>query len=164
MEIISIYSIEKITFFWVLFIQSSYIILLTMSNDNYPQPPSHKTFNFGTAIIDSNFDSGNCSHAEKLSSHHVFFKSIQFNLWIGVDHPKNKYRTWFHFSVSGFSPGNTLTFTIKNMQNQVNLDFNLVKAFERRISPSLQIRLKLWLEANSRKSQHQFNGKDWDNG
>jgi hypothetical protein len=34
-----------------------------MDLNNFPIPPSHRTFNFGNVIIDSNFDSGNCSHA-----------------------------------------------------------------------------------------------------
>lgn len=49
------------------------------------------------------------------------FILMQFNLWIAVDHVKNQYRTWFHFSVKGFTKGTLLTFNIKNMQNQVNL-------------------------------------------
>ena len=39
---------------------------------NYPQPPSHRTFNFGNITIDSNFDSGNCCNAEKVSNTNVF--------------------------------------------------------------------------------------------
>lgn len=73
-----------------------------MSNDNYPQPPSHKTFTFGSIVFDSNFDSGNCSQVDKNSSNHVRLNLFQYNIWIGIDHSKNKYRTWFHFSVSGF--------------------------------------------------------------
>ncbi len=38
---------------------------------NFPIPPSHRTFTFSNVIIDSNFDSGNCSHAEKVSSNNV---------------------------------------------------------------------------------------------
>lgn len=43
----------------------------------------------------------------------------QFNIWIATDHPKNNYRTWFHFSISGLSKTGVVCFTIKNMQNQV---------------------------------------------
>lgn len=33
-----------------------------MSDQKYPKPPSHRTFTFGSTVIDSDFDSGNCSH------------------------------------------------------------------------------------------------------
>ncbi len=39
-----------------------------MSNNSYPQPPSHRTFTLGKVIIDSNFDSGNCCLAEKVNA------------------------------------------------------------------------------------------------
>ena len=80
-------------------------------NKNYPIPPSHRTFNFGPITIDSSFDSGNCSNAEKVSGN-------TFNIWIGSDHQQNNYRTWFHFSVEGANKGTTLVFNIKNMQNR----------------------------------------------
>lgn len=38
-----------------------------MSNNNYPIPPSHRTFQFGKVTIDSNFDSANCSYAERVN-------------------------------------------------------------------------------------------------
>lgn len=82
--------------------------------NSYPVPISHKTFEFGSIILDSNFDSGNCKHAEKI-------QHSTFNIWIGEDHPENRYRTWFHFSVAGFNKGTTLIFNIKNMQNQSRL-------------------------------------------
>lgn len=44
---------------------------------------------------------------------------MQYNLWIAVDHTKNQYRSWFHFSIKGLSRGTIATFNIKNMQNQV---------------------------------------------
>lgn len=47
---------------------------------------------------------------------------MQFNLWIATDHPKNNYRTWFYFSIKGINKGSTVSFTIKNMQNQVDLN------------------------------------------
>lgn len=91
-----------------------------MSQGNYPQPPSHRTFNFGQITIDSNFDSGNCCNAVKISNNTVLIKlNRQFEIWIGTDHPNNNYRTWFHFSVAGFSKGTTITLKIKNQQNQV---------------------------------------------
>ena len=44
---------------------------------------------------------------------------VKFNIWISTDHPKNNYRTWFHFSIEGLNKGTLVTFKIKNMQNQV---------------------------------------------
>ena len=41
------------------------------------QPPSHRTFTFGPVTIDSDFDSGNCSHVEKITQTNV---SIKFNI------------------------------------------------------------------------------------
>lgn len=39
-----------------------------MSSNNFPQAPSHRTFSFGKVTIDSNFDSGNCSYAERINA------------------------------------------------------------------------------------------------
>lgn len=39
-----------------------------MSDPSYPVPFSHKTFDLGGVIIDSNFDSGNLYNAEKVNS------------------------------------------------------------------------------------------------
>jgi hypothetical protein len=51
-----------------------------MKESNYPVPPSHKTFTFGNVVIDSNFDSGNCCNAEKVSNTNVkyFLLSITY--------------------------------------------------------------------------------------
>lgn len=38
-----------------------------MSDPSYPVPFSHKTFDLGGVIIDSNFDSGNLYNAEKVN-------------------------------------------------------------------------------------------------
>ena len=43
-----------------------------MENSNYPIPHSHKTFDFGSVSIDSNFDSGNIYNAEKVNNTNVF--------------------------------------------------------------------------------------------
>jgi len=53
-----------------------------MNNNNYPVPPSHRTFQFGKIIIDSNFDSGNCSYAEKMGASTVLnlLSSLPFGL------------------------------------------------------------------------------------
>lgn len=42
-----------------------------MIDSAYPQPPSHKTFEFGSITIDSNFDSGNLFSAEKINGNNV---------------------------------------------------------------------------------------------
>jgi len=34
-----------------------------MADSGYPQPPSHKKFEFGSITIESNFDSGNLYNA-----------------------------------------------------------------------------------------------------
>ena len=53
-----------------------------MNNNNYPLPPSHRTFQFGKVTIDSNFDSGNCSYAERVNPTTVLklLFSMQFGL------------------------------------------------------------------------------------
>jgi len=43
--------------------QANFNFINTMNDLIYPQPPSHKTFDFGTVVIDSNFDSGNLFNA-----------------------------------------------------------------------------------------------------
>ena len=42
-----------------------------MEINNYPIPHSHKTFDFGSTTIDSNFDSGNIYNAEKVNNTNV---------------------------------------------------------------------------------------------
>jgi hypothetical protein len=84
-----------------------------------PIPPSHRVFPFQQITISSNFDSGNLLDAQSTANHAVNAATIQFNLWLCPDHPKNQYRTWFYFSISGVGKGVTATFNIKNMQNQV---------------------------------------------
>ena len=42
-----------------------------MENNNYPVPHSHKSFEFGNIVIDSNFDSGNLYNAEKVNPTNV---------------------------------------------------------------------------------------------
>jgi|LakMenE18May11ns_1017448.scaffolds.fasta_scaffold8420504_1 hypothetical protein len=43
-------------------------LLILLISMNYPVPHSHKTFELGGVIIDSNFDSGNLFNAERTSS------------------------------------------------------------------------------------------------
>ena len=75
------------------------------------QPPNHNYFEFGSIIFDSQFDSGNLAHVEKVGG-------LNFSLWIGPDHTSHPYRTWFHFKVKAYD---YLTFNIKNMGNQYRL-------------------------------------------
>ena len=42
-----------------------------MTDLTYPVPLSHKTFEFGSVTIDSNFDSGNLYSAEKINGNNV---------------------------------------------------------------------------------------------
>ena len=46
-----------------------------MEGNNYPVPHSHKTFDFGSTTIDSNFDSGNLYNAEKINNTQVFIST-----------------------------------------------------------------------------------------
>lgn len=39
-----------------------------MSDPSYPVPFSHKTFDLGGVVIDSNFDSGNLFNAERVTA------------------------------------------------------------------------------------------------
>jgi hypothetical protein len=71
--------------------------------------------------LSSDFDSGNLSFAERANSVLVSFAIIQYNIWIGTDHPDNNYRTWFYFWVEGVTKDTTVTFNIKNMHNQVHI-------------------------------------------
>jgi len=43
-----------------------------MEENNYSVPPSHKTFELGQVVIDSNFDSGNIFNAEKVNHSTVY--------------------------------------------------------------------------------------------
>jgi hypothetical protein len=54
-----------------------------MTNDPLPVSSSHRTFTFGAVVIDSNFDSGNCSHAEKVSDSKV--RIALFSLIFGLE-------------------------------------------------------------------------------
>ncbi len=58
---------------------------------------------------------------KKYHQHQYSLSYVQYNVWIGTDHAKNNYRTWFHFSVQGLSKGTVVGFKIKNMQNQVHI-------------------------------------------
>jgi len=39
-----------------------------MNLSDFPIPSTHKKFIFGKVVIDSNFDNGNCSFAEKVNA------------------------------------------------------------------------------------------------
>ena len=81
--------------------------------------PQRNTFVFDKVSISSDFDSGNMSRCVQLSK-------SNFNIYMSEDcQPYNSesgnYRTWFYFSVTGVQEGESLTFTIKNMNNQGKL-------------------------------------------
>jgi hypothetical protein len=67
-------------------------------------------------------------------------RPIQYNVWIAVDHVKNQYRTWFHFSIKGLTKGTVVTFNIKNMQNQVHLSQGSQDCSTRGLFPSTEKR------------------------
>lgn len=65
---------------------------------------AHQTAqNVGQVIFDSKFSSGNLLRVERnsIAQDAVNNKLKQYNLWIGNDHEKSMYRTWFMFAVSG---------------------------------------------------------------
>ena len=72
-------------------------------------------------MFNSDFCSGNLARAQR-----GYLKN-SFDLWVASDaspHMESEYyRTWFYFSVTGVPAGEMLTFTFKNLSNQVsNLD------------------------------------------
>jgi hypothetical protein len=70
-------------------------------------------------VIRSDFCSGNLSRACRGR------EKNQFDLWVAQDsepHIKNVdyYKTWFYFSITGVPQGEQLTFTFRNLHNQVS--------------------------------------------
>lgn len=81
--------------------------------------PQRNTFIFDKVTISSDFDSGNLQKCVQLSK-------TSYNIYISEDcvpysSESGNYRTWFYFSVSGVPEGESLSFTIKNMNNQGKL-------------------------------------------
>ena len=80
--------------------------------DNNPQQ-IHETFDDCGITISSRFDSGNLYKAKKISNR-------QFDLYISADSKPYAseifYKGWFHFSITGVEPSNTITFVIRNMK------------------------------------------------
>jgi cytosolic carboxypeptidase protein 5 len=68
--------------------------------------------------LSSMFDSGNMAKAEQ-------FNDNSYGVWTAPDCENTEhvtgYRTWFHFAVRGFKKGNTIKFTIMNMNKQTGL-------------------------------------------
>ena len=70
-------------------------------------------------VIRSDFCSGNLSKAVRGQQRN------QFDLWIASDsepHFQDRdefHRTWFYFSISGVPQGEQVTFTFRNLHNQV---------------------------------------------
>ncbi len=86
--------------------------------NDYPSR-SVNTFPDSKIEIRSDFFSGNLSRAARGQNRNVF------ELWVASDSEpyfkdRDFYRTWFYFSVSGVPQGEQLTFTFKNLHNQVN--------------------------------------------
>jgi Cytosolic carboxypeptidase N-terminal domain len=85
--------------------------------NEYPSR-SVNTFPDSKIIIRSDFCSGNLSKALRGNNKNCF------DLWVASDsepHFKNTdfYRTWFYFSITGVPSGEQLTFTFRNLHNQV---------------------------------------------
>ena len=70
-------------------------------------------------MFDSRFDSGNLKLVEEGEEpgHFDLFSSPD-----GAPYPgEGGFTTWFYFSVIGVCPGETLHFTVRNMNNQMRL-------------------------------------------
>jgi len=80
--------------------------------------PSRTNWTFDSIEISSEFDSGNCARAERVTS-------TLFNLWTAPDAAETAAesgcRTWFHFRVKGVAKGQTISFAVKNLNNQPRL-------------------------------------------
>jgi hypothetical protein len=67
--------------------------------------------------ISSEFDSGNLARCKQLdSAKNTFYMYMSQDSEPYTD--KGHYRTWFYFSVSGVPANTTLTFVMRNMNNQ----------------------------------------------
>ena len=90
--------------------------------------PQQNVFYFDEIVIRSDFDNGNIGRAERVDKRNVPFYSLnvsadllQFHLWVSPDgapyQKEGGYTTWFHFGVQGVPYHETVTFTIRNMNN-----------------------------------------------
>ena len=70
-------------------------------------------------MFSSEFCSGNLTRAQR-----GYLKN-NFDIWVASDaspHMEGEYyRTWFYFSVTGVPQGELITFTFKNLSNQVSI-------------------------------------------
>ena len=69
-------------------------------------------------VFSSQFCSGNLSRAQR------GYQKNTFDLWVAHDAAPHMegdyYKTWFYFSVTGIPQGELITFTFKNLNNQVS--------------------------------------------
>ncbi|XP_018651029.1 family M14 non-peptidase homologue (M14 family) [Schistosoma mansoni] len=85
----------------------------------------------GSILFSSNFDSGNLARVEKVLLNNTIFGNLaiaevradyEFRMWIRPDCAGTAYangnRTWFYFSMRGYSPGKIMRATIMNMNKQ----------------------------------------------
>ena len=88
-----------------------------------PAGPANSSYTFATEdgrkiTLSSMFCSGNMAKAEQHSDNH-------YHVWTAPDAANTQfqtgYRTWFHFSVRGARKGNTIKFTVMNMNKQTGL-------------------------------------------
>ena len=70
-------------------------------------------------VFSSQFCSGNLSRAQR------GYQKNTFDLWVAHDAAPHMegdyYKTWFYFSVTGMPQGELITFTFKNLNNQVSI-------------------------------------------
>ena len=82
-------------------------------------------------VFSSDFCSGNLDRVQK------GFNKNCYDLWVAADSAPflegDFYKTWFYFSVTGVPQGEQLTFTFKNLNNQVS--YFPKTAFEIQIQP-----------------------------
>ena len=88
--------------------------------DTYPQRTRWEIPD-SKIVFDSNFCSGNLARAQR------GYQKNTFDLWVAHDAAPHMegdyYKTWFYFSVTGIPQGELITFTFKNLNNQVRSHF-----------------------------------------
>jgi len=81
----------------------------TVNVENY-QPLTSKD----CLVFDASFESGNLGNVEYVSEH-------EYNLEIKQDSNNNKFRLWYYFSVTNFTPKSTVLFNITNFSKSKSL-------------------------------------------
>ena len=100
--------------------------------DENPQQTVHR---FEGVVIRSDFDSGNLATCEQVAPDKFEMRTSVDGLPYVHD---SRMRTVFHFAVSGVQPGQTVSFTIQNMNNVKRLYENGMKPFFRATDPETE--------------------------